>query len=88
MKAPITIGLLALALGGCGKLDDSSPDSSTDAGLDAPVGCTYVTYDGSTAFCPHGQRGCPSRDACNKCACVDASYSLGLNCTTLNCPTM
>ena len=87
----LTLALVALALVGCGKLDesglDSSTDSSTDAGLDAPVGCTYTTYDGSTAFCPLGQRGCPPRDACNKCACIDGSVSLELGCTTLNCPT-
>jgi hypothetical protein len=88
----LTLALVALALVGCGKLDesglDSSTDSSTDAGLDAPVGCTYTTYDGSTAFCPLGQhRGCPSRDACNKCGCSEGSTGLVLGCTTLDCPT-
>ncbi len=94
MTRRFTLGLFALALVGCGKLDESSldsgsPDSSTDAGLDAPLGCTYTAFDGSTAFCPLGQhRGCPSIDACNKCGCSEGTDGPVVGCTTLNCPTM
>jgi hypothetical protein len=87
----LTLALVALALVGCGKLDesglDSSADSSTDAGVDGP-GCTYITHDGGTAFCSLGQRsGCPSRDGCNTCGCLEGSNGPLVACTmTLPCP--